>query len=152
MEEDNFELETRDSIMGTYQSMTGKIFFAAICIAGISLLIGGIGIMNIMLVSVRERTREIGIRKALGARRGDILWQFLVEAMTLSIAGGMLGLGLAVGGLKLAARYTDKLPMEISTTAVITAVVFSMVVGIFFGVFPARKAAALDPIESLRYE
>ena len=151
-EPDNFELETRDSIMRTYQSMTGSIFAAAIGIALISLLVGGIGIMNIMLVSVRERTREIGVRKSLGARGRDVLWQFLVEAMTLSIVGGLLGLVLAVGGLKITARFTDKLPMVISSHFIIMAVVFSMVVGIFFGVFPARKASKLDPIESLRYE
>jgi putative ABC transport system permease protein len=151
-QEENFEIETRESIMKTYQSMTGSIFAAAVGIALISLLVGGIGIMNIMLVSVRERTREIGVRKALGARRRDILWQFLIEAMTLSVAGGLIGAGLAIGGLKLAVHYTDKLPVNISPNSVIVAFVFSMLVGVFFGVFPARKAAALDPIDSLRYE
>ena len=151
-EPDNFELETRESIMRTYQSMTGSIFAAAVGIALISLVVGGIGIMNIMLVSVHERTREIGIRKALGARKRDVLWQFLIEAMTLSVLGGLIGLGLAIGGLKIAGELTDKLPIVIRTDAVLTAVIFSMLVGIFFGVYPARKAAALDPIESLRYE
>ncbi len=151
-EEDDFELETRDSIMRTYQSMTGSIFGAAIGIAFISLLVGGIGIMNIMMVSVRERTREIGIRKAIGARRRDILWQFLVEAMTLSMTGGFLGVALGIGGLELVSIYTDKLPVTITISSIIIAVLFSILVGIFFGVYPARKAASLDPIESLRYE
>ena len=149
---DNFELETRDSIMRTYQSITGSVFGAAIGIAFISLLVGGIGIMNIMLVSVRERTREIGIRKAIGARRRDILWQFLIEAMTLSVVGGLCGIALGVGGLKLAAHYIELLPVNITLFSILIAVSFSVLVGIFFGVYPARKAASLDPIESLRYE
>ena len=149
---DDFELETRDSLMNSYNSLTGSIFIAAIGIAMISLLVGGIGIMNIMLVSVKERTREIGVRKALGARRRDISRQFLIEAVTLSLIGGLIGVGLSVGGLLLADHYIEQMPVEFSADAILLAVGFSGAIGVFFGVFPARKAAKLDPIEALRYE
>ncbi len=151
-QEDDFELVTRDSLMRSYNSLTGSIFFAAIGIAAISLLVGGIGIMNIMLVSVRERTREIGVRKALGARNRDISRQFLIEAMTLSALGGVIGIALAVGLLMLVGRLTDALPIAFSLSSIVLAVGFSVGVGIFFGVYPARKAAQLDPIEALHYE
>jgi putative ABC transport system permease protein len=121
-------------------------------IAGISLVVGGIGIMNIMLVSVRERTREIGIRKAVGARRRDILWQFLLESVVLSSLGGVLGIALGAGtatGLSLLFTY---LPTRVSLWSVLLAFGFSAAVGIFFGVYPARRAAQLDPIQALRYE
>ena len=149
---DDFEIETRDSLMNSYASLTGSIFIAAIGIAMVSLLVGGIGIMNIMLVSVTERTREIGVRKAMGARKRDIARQFLIEAVTLSSLGGLVGVGLGVGGLLLASHFTDKLPIAFSAQSIILAVAFSLFVGVFFGVYPARRAAALDPIESLRYE
>jgi len=121
-------------------------------IAAISLLVGGIGIMNIMLVSVRERTREIGIRKALGAKNRDILVQFLAESVTLSLFGGIGGVlfgGLVAVGLPLFLPY---LPMQISWWSVILAFFFSASVGVFFGVYPARKASLYDPIIALRYE
>jgi putative ABC transport system permease protein len=108
--------------------------------------------MNIMLVSVKERTREIGIRKALGARPKDISRQFLIEASVLSLLGGLAGSLLGVGGLKLAALLTDALPVEITVDSVVLALGFSVLVGVCFGYFPARKAAKLDPIEALRYE
>jgi putative ABC transport system permease protein len=120
-------------------------------IAGISLLVGGIGIMNIMLVSVTERTREIGIRKAVGAQRGDIMRQFLIEAITLSASGGLLGLGLGVliaQLITLSGTFTS----VVTPSAGLLAVGFSIAVGIFFGIYPARRAARLDPIEALRYE
>jgi len=120
-------------------------------IASISLLVGGIGIMNIMLVSVTERTREIGIRMAVGAKRRDILWQFLVEAMMLSLAGGIVGIGLGVGGSKLISSLAAW-PSLVSWDAVALAFLFSGAVGIFFGFYPARKAAQLEPIQALRYE
>ena len=121
------------------------------CIAAVSLLVGGIGIMNIMLVSVTERTREIGLRKAVGARRDDILSQFLIESLVISLAGGVAGilLGCLITlGMALLAGWT----VAISLTAVLLAVVFSVAVGVVFGLWPARKAAALNPIDALRYE
>jgi putative ABC transport system permease protein len=120
-------------------------------IAGISLVVGGIGIMNIMLVSVRERTREIGIRMAVGARGNDILLQFLIEAVTLSAIGGILGIIIGVGSSYVIAANTDW-PTVTSPTAILVAFIFSAAVGVFFGFYPARKAAQLDPIEALRYE
>jgi putative ABC transport system permease protein len=119
--------------------------------ASISLLVGGIGIMNIMLVSVTERTREIGIRMAIGAKGRDILTQFLVEALTLSVAGGAIGIGLGVGSSRLLA-WKAQWPIVLSPAAVLLAFVFSAAIGIFFGFYPAQKASRLDPIEALRYE
>ncbi len=121
-------------------------------IAGISLVVGGIGIMNIMLVSVRERTREIGIRKAVGARRRDILWQFLLESLVLSSLGGLLGIGLGAGTAATLSLLFTYLPTRVSLWSVLLAFGFSAAVGIFFGVYPARRAAHLDPIQALRYE
>jgi putative ABC transport system permease protein len=120
-------------------------------IAGVSLLVGGIGIMNIMLVSVTERTREIGIRLAVGAHARDVMVQFLTEAIVLSVSGGLLGIVAGIGGAQLIARFNGW-PTAVSPVAVVGAVVFSGAIGIFFGFYPARKAAQLDPIEALRYE
>jgi len=149
---DSFEIETKESLVSTWTNLTGAVFAAAIGIAAISLLVGGVGIMNIMLVSVKERTREIGVRKALGARPKDISRQFLIEASVLSLLGGLVGTALGVGGLKLVALLTDALPIEITGQSVVLALGFSVLVGISFGYFPARKAAALNPIDALRYE
>src|SRR5437660_8244052 len=124
---------------------------ATIVISGICLLIGGVGVMNIMLVSVTERTREIGIRKAIGAKRGDITWQFLLEAMTLTGTGGVIAL-LLVNGLVLLVRLTLKWPGSVPLWAAVTGIVVSVSVGLIFGVWPATKAAKLDPVEALRYE
>lgn len=120
-------------------------------IASISLFVGGIGVMNIMLVSVTERTREIGIRKALGATRGKILLQFLIEAMTLTLFGGIIGIGLGIGGAYVVSSFA-KWPPLVSADVVIGGVLFSMILGIIFGLMPANKAAKLDPIDALRYE
>jgi putative ABC transport system permease protein len=117
----------------------------------VSLLVGGIGIMNIMLVSVTERTREIGIRKSIGARRRDILQQFLIEAIMLSVVGGIVGVGLGVGASGLISRFAGW-PVFVSIDSVALAFCFSAAVGMFFGYYPARKASGLDPIEALRYE
>jgi putative ABC transport system permease protein len=120
-------------------------------IAAVSLLVGGIGIMNIMLVSVTERTREIGIRMAIGARGSDVLTQFLVESVVMSILGGIVGLLAGYGGAKLLGHFTGWNTV-VPLSAVFIAVGFSAGVGVFFGYYPARKAAALNPIEALRYE
>jgi putative ABC transport system permease protein len=120
-------------------------------VASVSLLVGGIGIMNIMLVSVTERTREIGIRMAVGAKRQDILTQFLLEAVVLSTLGGLFGVILGVVGSQLVSAIAEW-PTIVPIEAIVLAVVFSGAVGIFFGFYPARKAAHLDPIQALRYE
>jgi putative ABC transport system permease protein len=120
-------------------------------VASISLLVGGIGIMNIMLVSVTERTREIGIRMAVGARGRDILWQFLVEALVLSLVGGILGIFLGIGASYVISQ-SFRWPTLLSIRALILSFSFAGSIGIFFGFYPARKAAKLDPIEALRYE
>ena len=148
---DNFGLTTADTWMEFYRTLTGGIFVVMIGVASIALLVGGIVIMNIMLVSVTERTREIGIRKALGARRRDILAQFLVEATTLSLSGGMVGIVLGVG-LALLVGALSPLPAGINVPAIVLGILMSSLVGIFFGSYPAVRAARLDPIEALRYE
>lgn len=146
-----FRFESAALQQGTINNMLGTMSMAIGIIAGISLLVGGIGIMNIMLVSVTERTREIGIRKSLGARTRDILMQFLIESMVVSAVGGLIGTGLGVSiagiGMKIA-----KVDFAMNPMAVVVAVGFSAVVGVFFGIYPAKRAAKLDPIEALRFE
>ncbi|MBK7599560.1 MAG: ABC transporter permease [Acidobacteria bacterium] len=147
-EKDNFGIGTPDAIMGIRDRILGPVFIAAIAVPGIALVVGGIVIMNIMLVSVTERTKEIGIRKSLGARRRDILRQFLIEAVTLSAIGGAVGVFIAwAAGRILTALF---FPTYLSMTAVIVAVSVSGAVGVLSGILPARKAAMLDPIEALR--
>jgi putative ABC transport system permease protein len=148
---DRFGITTSETWLQLYRTLTGGIFVVSIGVAAISLFVGGIVIMNIMLVSVTERTREIGIRKALGARRRDILTQFLVESTTLSLAGGVIGILLG-SSLALIVGAVSPLPAALSMTAVLLGVVMSTAVGVFFGSYPAARAARLDPIEALRYE
>ncbi|HEY2804678.1 MAG TPA: FtsX-like permease family protein, partial [Gemmatimonadales bacterium] len=133
------------------QSTTTVMTTLLASIAGISLLVGGIGIMNIMLVSVTERTREIGIRLAIGARGSDVMWQFLVESVVMSLLGGLIGVAVGFAGSIIVQRTTGW-GTAIVPQMVAIALGFSAAVGIFFGFYPARKAAALDPIEALRYE
>jgi len=149
---DDFSLSTPDQIIQQFDKITGLIGLVAIAISGLGLLVGGIGVMNIMLVSVTERTREIGVRKALGARRRDIIGQFLVEAMTLTGAGGVLGILIAVALTMLVGALVPSLPSSVPTWALVTGFSVSVAVGVFFGVWPAVKAAQLDPVEALRYE
>jgi putative ABC transport system permease protein len=148
---DNFRIQNQSEFL-VAAADNQKTFTALLAgIAGVSLIVGGIGIMNIMLVSVTERTREIGVRKALGATKGMILLQFLIEAVVLCILGGIIGI-LAGGGGAIALSSKMGLPTEISVSSIILAFVFSAGVGVLFGVWPARRAAALDPIQALRYE
>ena len=148
----NFDIKTADKFIEQFDSVTGMIGLIAIAISSLGLLVGGIGVMNIMLVSVTERTKEIGIRKAIGATRGAIVMQFLLEAMTLTFFGGIVGVILAVGISNLVMLLVPSLPASVPAWAVITGLLVSIGVGLVFGVLPARKAARLDPIECLRYE
>lgn len=150
--EPNFYLfESAESQMATINKVLGTLSLAIGAIAAISLVVGGIGIMNIMLVSVTERTREIGIRKSLGARTNDILMQFLIESMIISAIGGVIGTTLGVAIAAVGMSFA-KIAVVIDPKVIVLAVGFSAVVGMFFGLYPARKAAKLDPIEALRYE
>jgi len=148
---DDFRMYNRAELAQTSEESARVFTWLLGSIASVSLLVGGIGIMNIMLVSVTERTREIGIRMALGARQRDILWQFLLEALVLSTAGGMLGVFLGLGGALAVARFSA-LPVTVTPVSVLVAFVFAGLVGVFFGLHPARKASQLRPIEALRYE
>jgi putative ABC transport system permease protein len=148
----NFDIKTADKFIEQFDSITAMVGLIAIAISSLGLLVGGIGVMNIMLVSVTERTQEIGVRKAIGARRRDIVYQFLFEAMTLTFLGGLLGVVLAVGISQLIMLLIPSLPASIPAWAVISGLSVSVAVGLVFGVWPARKASRLDPIECLRYE
>jgi len=151
-EPNNFDIKTADKFIEQFDNITAMVGLIAIAISSLGLLVGGIGVMNIMLVSVTERTKEIGVRKAIGARRRDIVRQFLFEAMMLTFLGGVLGVLLAVGVSQLIIYLVPGLPASIPSWAVITGLSVSVGVGLIFGVWPARKASRLDPIECLRYE
>lgn len=153
-EPDDFQIQTQDDILESVAQIGGFLTSAVAAMVGVALLVAGIGIMNIMLVSVTERTREIGIRKSVGARKQDILWQFLIEAVALSLLGGLLGLA---GGWALGNGLTEILPGDwppahVPLWVVVVALGFCGLVGIFFGIYPAGKAAAMDPIDALRHE
>jgi putative ABC transport system permease protein len=147
----DFGIMTPDKLIGNFKAITGGITLAMLFISSIALLVGGVGVMNIMLVSVTERTREIGIRKAIGAVRRDIVQQFLTEAMTLSGIGGVIGvaLGLAIAA---AVRTMSPLPTTTPLWSIVVGLIVSISIGLFFGIYPAYKAAKLDPVEALRYE
>jgi len=147
----NFVVFTDDAFLSLYNAITGGVFALMALISSIALLVGGIGVMNIMLVAVTERTREVGVRKALGAPRRAILTQFLVEAVVLTAAGGVIGIMLG-SGLSWIIHAVSKLPTYVSGWSVATAIIFSAAVGIFFGIYPAMRASRLDPVDSLRYE
>jgi putative ABC transport system permease protein len=150
-EDDSFEIETNASLLSIWSGLSNTFFMATIGIAAVSLVVGGIVIMNIMLVAVTERTREIGIRKALGARRDDVLLQFLIEAVTLAVIGGALGV-LSGACLATLVSLAIGMPSSIKLWAVAAGLLVAASVGVFFGVYPARKAAMLDPIVALRFE
>jgi len=149
--DDDFTVRNQTEIANAAQGTTKIMTWLLASIASVSLIVGGIGIMNIMLVSVTERTREIGIRMAIGARGSDVLTQFLVESIVMSVLGGAVGLVVGIGGASLVARFTGW-STEVPVAAVALAIGFSAAVGVFFGFYPAKKAAALDPIQALRYE
>jgi putative ABC transport system permease protein len=151
-EPNNFDVKTADDFMQQFDGMLAGIGIAAIAISGLGLLVGGIGVMNIMLVSVTERTKEIGIRKAIGATRWAIVFQFLAEAMALTFFGGVIGLTLSIGISNLILMLIPALPAKVEMWMIITSLTISVLIGLIFGVLPARKAAKLDPIEALRYE
>jgi putative ABC transport system permease protein len=148
---DDFAIFTSDYFLDLWNKISGLIFILMFAVASVGLIVGGIGVMNIMLVSVTERTREIGVRKAIGAKRANILAQFLIEAVTLSAVGGVIGVLLG-SGLTLLLHYGLSVPATLSLFWIITALVLCAMIGIVFGVYPAWKAARLDPVEALRYE
>jgi len=150
-DEDDFSIEDSQTFMDFYNKITGALFMAMIVIASISMVVGGIVIMNIMLVSVTERYHEIGLRKAVGARRKDILMQFLIESSSISAVGGVVGIAIGFAFAKAIAILT-KLPAALELWSVILAVLMSSSIGLFFGIYPANKAAKLDPVEALRSE
>ncbi len=148
---DNFAIFTDQSLVDIYNKITSAFYLVMIVISSIGLMVGGIGVMNIMLVSVTERTREIGVRKALGARQRDILWQFLVEAMTLTGTGGIVGIAVGLGAgflIHVFAKFAFAVPLW----GILLGFLSSTVIGLFFGIYPAVKAARLDPVDTLRYE
>jgi putative ABC transport system permease protein len=147
----DFAVFTQDSLVELYNQLTGAAYLVMMVISSIGLLVGGIGVMNIMLVSVKERTMEIGIRKAIGARAQDILKQFLFEAVVLTGAGGLIGVLVGIG-IAMIVRAATPLPAAVSAWSVLLGLGVSIGVGLFFGIFPAQKAARMDPIVSLRYE
>jgi putative ABC transport system permease protein len=149
---DNFGIATAESMISQFRDIMGTVVLVTIVISSIGLLVGGIGVMNIMLVSVTERTREIGVRKAIGARRSDITWQFLLEAMTLTAVGGILGILAGCTLSFLIRTFVPSLPSAVPLWSVFAGFVVAVGIGLFFGMWPAMKASRLDPIVALHYE
>ncbi len=149
---DNFGVSSAEQIADQFHAITGVVALLTVVISSIGLLVGGVGVMNIMLMSVTERTREIGVRKAIGARRLDVIWQFLIEAMTLTGIGGLIGVLLGFGISLLINLLLPALPSSVPLWAVVFGEVTAIAVGLFFGMYPAVQAARMDPVEALRYE
>jgi putative ABC transport system permease protein len=150
-QENDFDILTQDAVLKTWDQVSAATFFALVVISSIALMVGGIGVMAIMMISVTERTREIGVRKALGARRTEILWQFLAEAAMLTLTGGMIGIALGAS-IGYGVHFATGFPVSLPWWSFALGIGFSASVGIFFGMFPAIRASRLDPIEALRYE
>jgi putative ABC transport system permease protein len=151
-EPNNFGISTTEQFIQQFRDIMSSVVLVTVVISSIGLLVGGIGVMNIMLVSVTERTREIGVRKAIGARRSDITWQFLLEAMTLTGAGGVLGILVGCLVSLLIRTFLPSLPSSVPLWSVAAGFIVAVSVGLFFGMWPAVKASRLDPIVALRYE
>jgi putative ABC transport system permease protein len=149
---ENFGISTAQEVADQFKQITGSVALLTAVVSSIGLLVGGVGVMNIMLMSVTQRTREIGVRKAIGARRRDVIWQFLTEAVVLTGAGGAIGVLLGIAISVLINIFLPRLPSRVPLWAVALGVVVSMSVGLFFGIYPAVKAARLDPVDALRYE
>ncbi len=150
-EENNFATVTQDKLLDSWNQVTGMFFLVMIALSSVGLMVGGVGVVAIMMISVTERTREIGVRKALGAKRREILWQFLVEAATVTLIGGAVGMLLG-GIISVIVAATTPLPAEVPLVSVVAALAMSILTGVAFGMYPAARAARLDPVEALRYE
>jgi putative ABC transport system permease protein len=149
---DDFAIMTTDTFLDLWNEISSGIFIVMLAVGSVALLVGGIGVMNIMLVSVTERTREIGVRKAIGARRSNILTQFLLESVTLAVLGGVIGVLLGCSIVLLIRLIFSSFPAAVSVLLVVVGVSVAGSIGVFFGVYPAWKAARLNPVEALRYE
>jgi putative ABC transport system permease protein len=149
---DDFNIISQNDLIAVFGDILGALTIFLGAIAAISLVVGGVGIMNIMLVSVTERTREIGLRKAVGAKRGDVLFQFLIEAVTLAVVGGLIGVGIGVGIALGVSTAFEAFDAVVGVDAIVISILFSMAVGLFFGIYPAYRASRLNPIDALRYE
>jgi putative ABC transport system permease protein len=150
-EENNFEVITQDKLLESFNQVTGMFFLIMIALSGVALMVGGIGVVAIMMISVTERTREIGVRKALGAKKREIMWQFLVEAATLTLIGGIIGM-VAGGGLTFLVKTFSPLPASVPFWSVVAALCAATFTGVGFGLYPAARAARLNPVDALRYE
>jgi putative ABC transport system permease protein len=150
-DDNTFAIVTQDKILDVWGKLTGVFFIVMIALSAVGLMVGGVGVVAVMMISVTERTREIGVRKALGATQGEILWQFLVEAATLTLIGGAIGMLLG-GGLAYAVSHLTPIPARVPPLSIAAALGASVITGIVFGIMPAQRAARMDPVEALRYE